>query len=54
MDDAAMELSTVPTFAGRWRRAMTVADDGPFLLWEGSDGAARQWTYAEFDEMATG
>ncbi len=48
-----MELSTVPTFAERWRRAVTAAGDRPFLVWEGSDGAARQWTYAEFDELAT-
>jgi acyl-CoA synthetase (AMP-forming)/AMP-acid ligase II len=50
-DDVAMELSGVPTFAGRWRRAVTTAGDRPFLLWEGSDGAARQWSYAEFDEL---
>ena len=42
----------MPTFAERWRRAVTAAGDRPFLLWEGSDGATRQWTYAEFDELA--
>lgn len=42
-----MELSGVPTFAGRWRRAVTAAGDRPFLLWEGSDGAARQWSYEQ-------
>lgn len=48
-----MDLSAVPTFAERWKRAVTTAGDRPFLLWEGSDGATSQWTYAEFDELAS-
>lgn len=46
-----MELSAVPTFSERWRRAVAAAADRPFLLWEGSDGAVRQWSYAAFDEL---
>jgi crotonobetaine/carnitine-CoA ligase len=30
---------------------VTAAGDRPFLRWEGSDGAVRQWSYAEFDEL---
>jgi crotonobetaine/carnitine-CoA ligase len=50
--DGAMRLSTPPTFARRWHRATTAAGDRPFLVWEGSDGAVRQWSYAEFGELA--
>ena len=32
---------------------MTAAGDRPFLLWEGSDGAAQQRSYAEFDELVS-
>jgi crotonobetaine/carnitine-CoA ligase len=51
--DGAMALSAPPTFAQRWHRATTAAGDRPFLVWEGSDGAARQWSYAEFGELAS-
>lgn len=47
-----MGLSALPTFAQRWHRATTAAADRPFLIWEGSDGATRQWSYAEFGELA--
>src|ERR1700742_3166532 len=50
--DGAMGLTDPPTFAQRWQRATTVAGDRPFLLWEGSDGAVRRWSYAEFGELA--
>jgi carnitine-CoA ligase len=48
-----MDLSAVPTFAERWKRAVRTAGDRPFLLWEGSDGTTSQWTYGEFDELAS-
>jgi crotonobetaine/carnitine-CoA ligase len=47
-----MGLSAVPSFAQRWHRATRAAGDRPFLVWEGSDGAVRQWSYAEFGELA--
>jgi carnitine-CoA ligase len=49
--DGAMGLSAVPTFAQRWHRATRAAGDRPFLVWEGSDGGTRQWSYAEFGEL---
>ncbi len=48
-----MDPSAVPTFAERWKRAVMMAGDRPFLLWEGSDATTSQWTYAEFDELAS-
>ena len=51
--DVAMGLSAVPAFAQRWHRATTAAADQTFLIWEGSDGATRQWSYAEFGELAS-
>jgi carnitine-CoA ligase len=47
-----MGLSAPPTFAQRWLRATRAAGGRPFLVWEGSDGAVRQWSYAEFGELA--
>ena len=47
-----MGVSAPPSFAQRWQRATTVAGDRPFLVWEGNDGAVRQWSYAEFGELA--
>jgi carnitine-CoA ligase len=47
-----MTAGDAPTFAERWRRAAAAAGQRPFLIWEGSDGATRTWTYAEFDELA--
>ena len=47
-----MGLSAVPTFAQRWHRATMAAGDQTVLVWEGSDGATRQWSYAEFGELA--
>jgi crotonobetaine/carnitine-CoA ligase len=40
-----------PTFAERWRRAARAAGERPFLVWEGSDGTTRTWTYAEFNGL---
>ena len=48
-----MGLSAVPAFAQRWHRVTTAAGDQTFLIWEGSDGATRQWSYAEFGELAS-
>jgi crotonobetaine/carnitine-CoA ligase len=48
-----MGLSLPPTFAQRWHRAITAAGGRPFLVWEGSGGATRQWSYAEFGELAS-
>jgi crotonobetaine/carnitine-CoA ligase len=48
-----MALSAPPAFAQRWHRATTAAGDRPFLVREGSDGAARQWSYSEFGELAS-
>ena len=47
-----MGLSAPPAFARRWHRATTAAADRPFLVWEGSDGATCQWSYAGFGELA--
>jgi carnitine-CoA ligase len=48
-----MTPGAAPTFAERWRRAAWAAGERPFLVWEGSDGTTRTWTYAEFDELVT-
>jgi crotonobetaine/carnitine-CoA ligase len=49
--DDTMGLGASPTFAQRWQRATRAAGDRPFLVWEGSDGGTRQWSYAEFGEL---
>jgi crotonobetaine/carnitine-CoA ligase len=51
--DGVMGLTAPPTFAQRWHRATEAAGDRPFLVWEGSDGGTRQWSYAEFGELTT-
>jgi len=40
-----------PTFAGRWRQAVSSNPSGTFLVWEGPDGSTRSWSYAEFDDL---
>ena len=50
---ASWALSPPPTFAQRWHRATEAAGDRPFLVWEGSDGGTREWSYAEFGELTT-
>lgn len=39
------------TFAARWRQAVAAAPDRLFLRWEGQEGTATDWTYAQFDEL---
>jgi crotonobetaine/carnitine-CoA ligase len=39
------------TFAAAWRHAVRARGDAPFLTFEASDGAATDWTYAEFDRV---
>jgi crotonobetaine/carnitine-CoA ligase len=46
-----MTTSSAPTFVERWRRAVDHAGERTFLVWEGSDGTVRSWTYAEFDAV---
>jgi len=38
------------TFAHTWANAVATRPDEPFLVFEGPDGAATEWTYADFDE----
>jgi len=42
---------TRTTFAARWRQAVAAVPDDAFLVWEGSDGAVRSWTYGGFDQL---
>ena len=37
------------TFANTWTNAVETRPDSAFLIFEGSDGAATEWTYGEFD-----
>lgn len=39
------------TFAETWRRAVAAHPRSTFLVFEGPDGAAREWTYREFDAV---
>ncbi len=39
------------TFAESWRTAVDRAPNAPFLVFEGPDGTASSWTYAEFDTI---
>jgi len=49
-----MAQSATPTFAARWARAVGVAGDHTFLVWEDSDATTSSWSYSEFDEIVRG
>lgn len=46
-----MSVADRGTFSERWQAAVASAPARPFLIWEGSDGAVHEWSYAEFDRL---
>ncbi len=47
----SLESVDTSTFAAAWQRAVTLHGGAPFLVFEGPDTAATEWTYAEFDHV---
>lgn len=42
---------TATTFADQWRSVAADSPEAPFLVWEGTEGDTRQWTYRQFDAV---
>ena len=46
-----MSATDRATLSSRWRTAVTVMSDRPFLVWEDENERTTTWTYGEFDAL---